>query len=118
MLEARGGIEPANKGFADLHHAPATILESIRNLGEPNPRPVSVRSPTANAMKIGEPFNPWRGSCGFYAPDVVSRLGPVVILGTRRKLSHGHKCLYILLVRRWGPALRSEPTELFSSSDW
>ncbi len=53
-------------------------------------------------MRSGEQFNPWRGACGFYPPDAVSRLGPVVILGTRRKLSHGHKCLYILLVRRWG----------------
>ena len=53
-------------------------------------------------MKIGDSFNPWRGACGFYAPDVLSRLGPLVILGTRRKLSHGHKQLYTLLVRRWG----------------
>ena len=61
------------------------------------PRELS-RSP----YQIGQPFNPWRGACGFYIPDLVSRLGPIVILGTRRKLSHGHKRLYTLLVRRWG----------------
>jgi len=25
-------------------------------------------------MKISEPFNPWRGVCGFYPPDSVSGL--------------------------------------------
>jgi Helix-turn-helix domain len=52
--------------------------------------------------KVGQPFNPWRGACGFYPPDAVSRLGPVVVLGTRRKLSHAHKGFYKRLVRRWG----------------
>ena len=53
-------------------------------------------------MTIGEPFNPWRDACGFYAPDELTRLGALVIIATHRKLSHGHKLLYVLLVRRWG----------------
>ena len=51
---------------------------------------------------VGQPCNPWRGICGFYAPDSVSRLGNVVVLGTRRRRSHAHKRLFTLLVRRWG----------------
>ena len=43
-MEARGGIEPPNKGFADLHRAPTTRVESIRNSGDLDLRPVSVRS--------------------------------------------------------------------------
>ncbi len=53
-------------------------------------------------MKVGDVFNPWRGACGFYAPDVVSRLRPFTILETRRKFSTGHKLLYTRLVRRAG----------------
>src|SRR6266700_4825198 len=63
---------------------------------------MSPRELSRGAYQIGQPFNPWRGACGFYTPDPVSRLGAVVVLGTRRKLSHGHKRLYTLLVRRWG----------------
>jgi hypothetical protein len=55
-----------------------------------------------SAPRPGEPFNPWRGVCGFYPPDCVSRLRQVFILKTRHKLTDGHKCLYTLLVRRWG----------------
>jgi len=53
-------------------------------------------------VKVGEAFNPWRVACGFYPPDVVSRIGPVAIAKTRRKLSDGHKLLYVRLARRWG----------------
>ena len=52
--------------------------------------------------QVGEVFNPWRGVCGFYPPDVVAALPTVMVIGTRRKLSHGHKALYTRLVRRWG----------------
>jgi hypothetical protein len=40
--------------------------------------------------------------CGFYPPDIVAALPAVMVIGTRRKLSHGHKALYARLVRRWG----------------
>jgi len=43
-------------------------------------------------LRVPEPFNPWRGACGFYPPDVVGRdrtLG----------LSDGQKRLYERLVR-------------------
>ena len=61
-------------------------------------------------MRAGEAFNPWRGACGFYPPDVVSALGRLSIIGTerrpsgarRRKLGDAHKLLYTLLVRRAG----------------
>ncbi len=53
-------------------------------------------------LMVGEPFNPWRGACGFYPPDVVSEIRAVVILQTRRKLAANHKQLYTHLVRRWG----------------
>lgn len=53
-------------------------------------------------MKPGDVFNPWRGACGFYAPDVVSQLGAFVLLTSRRKFTSAHKSLDVLLVRRWG----------------
>lgn len=53
-------------------------------------------------LNAGEAFNPWRGACGFYPPDVVSALGRLSIVGTRRKLGDAHKRLYTLLVRRAG----------------
>ena len=53
-------------------------------------------------MKIGEPFNPWRGACRFYPPDIVSKLGRTTVLGTHRRFTASHKHLYTLLVRRWG----------------
>jgi hypothetical protein len=59
-------------------------------------------SGTTNERRVGEQFNPWRGSCGFYAPDVVSRLRGVVILTNRHKLTDLHKSLFIRLVRRAG----------------
>lgn len=40
--------------------------------------------------KPGEPFNPWRGACGFYPPDVVGR---------QKDLTSGQKRLYERLVR-------------------
>lgn len=78
-------------------------------------------SPRHSAPQPGEPFNPWRGVCGFYAPDCVSRLRQVFILKSRHKLTEGHKSLYILLVRRWGregpcyPAQKTLASELGSS---
>ncbi|MFB3777154.1 MAG: helix-turn-helix domain-containing protein [Bryobacteraceae bacterium] len=41
----------------------------------------------------GEPFNPWRGACGFYPPDLVSR---------QKTLTDGQKLLYARLVRYAG----------------
>jgi hypothetical protein len=43
-LEARIGVEPTNKGFADLRSTLLTSLESIVNSRSLNFRPVSVRS--------------------------------------------------------------------------
>src|SRR4051812_38961831 len=53
-------------------------------------------------MKPGEAFNPYRGECGFSPSDVVSSVGPVTVLKTRRKFSDGHKRLYARVVRYWG----------------
>jgi hypothetical protein len=52
--------------------------------------------------QVGEAFNPWRGACGFYTPDFVSRLRNVVVLSTRHRLTDGHKSLFVRLVRRCG----------------
>ena len=57
-------------------------------------------------------FNPWRGACGFYAPDVVRRL-------LRRGLSDGRKRLYAHLVRSAGRGWRlpaSSGTELLGGA--
>jgi len=57
-------------------------------------------------MMSGQPFNPWRGACGFYPPDIVGRdrsLG----------LTDGQKRLYERLVRyagRDGHCWPSQPT--------
>lgn len=53
-------------------------------------------------MNPGDVFNPHRGACGFYPPDIVSALGAFAVLRTRRKFSSTHKALYVMLVRRWG----------------
>jgi len=45
--------------------------------------------------EAGQPFNPWRGACGFYPPDVVGRQ-------RQRDLGDGPKRLYEFLVRRSG----------------
>ena len=53
---------------------------------------------------IGAPFNPWRGACGFYPPDVVGRdrsLG----------LTDGQKRLYERLVRYAGRDGRCWPSQ-------
>src|SRR5579872_6901039 len=42
----------------------------------PEPRPA-----------IGQPFNPWRGACGFYPPDIVG-------CNTELELTDGQKRLY------------------------
>lgn len=63
----------------------------------PRPEP-----PRAGHFEVGQPFNPWRGSCGFYPPDCLSRLRGVVILSTRHRLTDGHKNLFARLVRRAG----------------
>jgi helix-turn-helix protein len=53
-------------------------------------------------LKVGEAFNPWRRVCGFYVPDAFNRIGAVVVLRTRRKITPGHKAIYTKLVHRWG----------------
>lgn len=62
----------------------------------------SLTTTACGSITVGEAFNPWRGACGFYVPDVVSALRPFTVALTRRKFSDGHKRLYVLLVRRWG----------------
>src|ERR1019366_9992556 len=59
-------------------------------------------SARSTGRQIGEAFNPWRGACGFYVPDVISRIGPMMIVEGRCKFGDGHKRLMTLLVRRWG----------------
>jgi hypothetical protein len=51
----------------------------------------------------GEPFNPWRGSCGFYVPDVVGR-------NTTLGLTDGQKRIYERLVRFAGQNGRCFPS--------
>jgi hypothetical protein len=46
--------------------------------------------PRVPQRKTGEQFNPWRGVCGFYPPDIVAR---------QRDLGSGPKRLYERLVR-------------------
>lgn len=76
------------------------------------------REPTrASALELGQPFNPWRGSCGFYPPDCLSRLRGVVILGTRRRLTDGHKSLFVRLVRRAGQDGRCFPSYASLAAD-
>jgi hypothetical protein len=65
-----------------------------------NLAPQSLDDP--RRLSIGEAFNPWRGACGFYPPDAVSRLQPLTVIATRRRFSDGQKRLYTLLVRRSG----------------
>lgn len=52
-------------------------------------------------LKPGESFNPWRGACGFYAPDVVGRV---------RDLPDRDKRLYETLVRIAGKDGRCYPS--------
>jgi hypothetical protein len=52
-----------------------------------------IVSPQRPRFVIGEPFNPWRGTCGFYPPGIVGR---------QRTLKDGPKRLYECLVRRAG----------------
>lgn len=47
----------------------------------------------SGAVRRGEPFNPYRGICGFYPPDIVGR---------QHDLTDGQKRLYERLVRRAG----------------
>ncbi len=71
----------------------------------------------AGALEVGQPFNPWRVSCGFYPPDCLSRLRGVVILGTRHRLTDGHKNLFIRLVRRAGQDGRCFPSYASLAAD-
>jgi hypothetical protein len=52
---------------------------------------------------IGESFNPWRESCGFYPPDVIGRA---------RWLTDGQKRLYERLVRFAGRDGHCFPSQL------
>ncbi len=56
------------------------------------------------SVQIGETFNPWRGACGFYPPDVVGRL-------PSRALTDGQKRLYERLVRYAGRDGRCFPAQ-------
>jgi hypothetical protein len=43
-----------------------------------------------SSLQAGEQFNPWRGACGFYPPDIIAR---------QRDLGDGPEALYERLVR-------------------
>ncbi len=56
--------------------------------------------------KIGEPFNPWRGACGFFAPDVVRASRLVYRFDDKsagqsreKRLTQGDNAVYESLVR-------------------
>lgn len=68
-------------------------------------------------MRPGDVFNPYRRACGFYPPDMVSRMGPFVLLKSRRKFTSAHKLLYVLLVRRWGRQGPCFPSQKRLASD-
>jgi hypothetical protein len=51
----------------------------------------------------GEPFNPWRGECGFSPPEVVGRLKELTTRdGSQRRLTAAAKLLYAQICRRHG----------------
>lgn len=61
------------------------------------------QSAIASVPRTGQPFNPWRRICGFYPPDVISKLKTITdSKGEQRKLTNGLKRLYEWLVRRAG----------------
>src|SRR5712691_5976467 len=67
LLEARGGIEPPNKGFADLRCTGATDLESIQFSETEEFRPVSVRSACLSRPKSAA--KPPTNTYWFRVPD-------------------------------------------------
>ena len=62
------------------------------------------QSATDSVPQVGQPFNPWRGACGFYPPAIVSRI-------PSRDLRDGPKRLYERLVRFPGRDSLCHPTE-------
>ncbi len=57
--------------------------------------------PYFEAGEARRTVQPNSASMWILSQDAISRLGPLVILKTRRKLSHGHKNMHALLVRLW-----------------
>jgi len=50
LLEARIGVEPTNKGFADLLSLPITTTKSMRDFSGRDFGPVVVRSPASTGQ--------------------------------------------------------------------
>lgn len=74
-------------------------------------------------MRVGEPFNPWRGACGFYPSDTVGRQTKLSDReGIVRVVTDGQKRVYERLTRFAGrdghcyPALRTL-SEVLGKSD-
>jgi hypothetical protein len=74
---------------------------------EPSHAPRKERPP-----EVGQPFNPWRGACGFYPPDIIGQARSLQTrAGESGELTDGRKRLYERLVRFAGRDGRCFPSQ-------